>query len=73
MLAILSMSEIVAADGGADVSQRIPQPGTELAVVLPILQTLPVRLERGCMRGHVVANLRKPLILTHAIGELENW
>ena len=75
LLAILSMSEmvcfsavfgarqVVAVDGGADVLQRAAQARTELAVALAVLETLPMRFERGCVRCHVICNLRKPLIL----------
>ena len=70
LLAILSMSEIVsfsaalgagqvvAVDGGADVLERAAQARPELAVALAVLQTLPVRFERGCMRSHVDSSLR---------------
>ena len=46
--------EIVAVDRRADAAQRPPQTGTELTVMFTILDTLPMRLERGCMLGHVI-------------------
>src|SRR5262249_58867932 len=59
----LRAGQIVAVDGGADALQRAAEPRPELPVVLAVLQTLPVRLERGCVRSHVIYNLRKLLIL----------
>ena len=56
----LRAGQIVAVDGGADALERAAQARTELAVVLAVLQTLTMRLERGCMRSHVIGNLRKP-------------
>ena len=76
LLAILSMSEmvcfsaalragqVVAVDGGADALEGAAQARPELAVALAVLETLPMRFERGCVRCHVIFNLRKPLILT---------
>ena len=54
----LGGGEIVAVDGGADASEGIAQPGAKLAVLFTILETLSVRLQRGCMRSHVIDYLR---------------
>jgi hypothetical protein len=65
LLAILSISEmvcfsalfcareIVVVDCRAD-TRSAPRKRDELAVMLTVLDTLPVRLERGCMLGHVI-------------------
>src|SRR5437762_7301978 len=56
--------QIVAVDRRADALERAAQPRAELAVVLAVLYTLTMRLERRCVRSHVLVNLRKPLILS---------
>ena len=50
--------EVVAIDCGANALERAAKPRAELAVALPVIYTLPVRLERGCMRGHLIKYLR---------------
>src|SRR4051812_19249787 len=56
--------QVVAVDGGADGLEGVAQARPELPVALAILETLPMRFERGFVRCHVIFNLRKPLILT---------
>ena len=56
----LGAREIVAVDGRADAFQRVAQPGPELTVPFTILETLSMRLERGCMRSHVIATSGTP-------------
>src|SRR6266496_925299 len=50
-------AEIVAGNGRANGLERVSKPRTELPVVLAVLQTLPMRLERGCVRSHVISYL----------------
>lgn len=52
--------EILAVDGRTDTPQGVAQLRPELPIVLPILQTLTMRLERGCMRSHLNAYLQNP-------------
>src|SRR5437867_3889289 len=56
----LRSGQIVAVDRRADAAKRVAQTGAELAVLLAVLQTLTMRLERGCVRSHVVNILRNP-------------
>ena len=51
-------SQVVAVDGRADAPERAAQVRAELAVALAVLETLTMRLERGCMRSHVNSYLR---------------
>ena len=55
---VFGASQIVLVNGRPDIPQRTAQVRTELAIVLTVLDTLPVRLERGCMLGHVIYYLR---------------
>ena len=54
----LRRGEVLAVDGGADVLQRTAKVRPVLAVAVAVLETLPVRLECGCMRSHVNSSLR---------------
>src|SRR4029079_9951337 len=61
---VLCTRHVVDVDGGADSIQDDSQAAPELPVALAVLETLPMRFERGFVRCHVIVNLRKPLILT---------
>ena len=50
--------DIFAVEGSADCLERGSQARPILPVALAVLQTLPVRFERGCMRSHVTSTLR---------------
>src|SRR6185295_1865782 len=54
----LGAGQIVAVDRRAHALERVAQARAELTVVLAVLETLPMRLERGCMRSHVISSLR---------------
>ena len=55
---LLRGREVLAVDGRANALERAAQPRAELAVVLAVLETLSVRLQRGCMRSHVTSSLQ---------------
>jgi len=52
--------QIVAGNRRPHVLQRGTQPGSELTIVLAVLQTLTMRLQRGFVRSHLIFYLRNP-------------
>jgi hypothetical protein len=64
----LRACEVLPVDGHANRLERGPQTGPELTVALTVLETLPMRLQRGCVRRHGNSFLLKLLILSHVRG-----
>ena len=56
----LSRRLVLAVDRGANALERSAQSRTELAIALAVIYTLPMRLERRCVRSHVIKYLRNP-------------
>ena len=52
--------QVVAVNRSADGLQGATQAGAELAIMLAIFSTLPMRFQRGCMLSHVINYLRNP-------------
>src|SRR5206468_3633869 len=50
--------QIVLVDGRADALERGPEPRAEAPVVFAVIETLSMRLERRCVRCHVISNLQ---------------
>ena len=51
---------VLVVDRGANALERSAQSRTELAIALAVIYTLPMRLERRCVRSHVIKYLRNP-------------
>ena len=54
----LGSINILTIDCGANALERAAKPRAKLAVALPVLYTLFVRLERGCVRSHLINYLQ---------------
>ena len=65
--------KVLPVDGHANRPERGPQTGPEVTIALTVLETLPMRLQRGCVRRHGSSVLLKLLILSHVSASRARW